>query len=122
MKDRRQPTVAAVPGGVGLGEELPVTTRTSRRTRQPVKLQRKQQPKPPYAGIAALLVVLLVLAGLVAIKIGTSGGSGGGSAHDNQPVPAPVLAALTQTSAATFDAVGKGSATQVPTAANGAPL
>lgn len=87
-----------------------------------MKLQRKQQPRPPYAGIAALLVVLLVLVGLVAIKVYSSGSSGGGSAHDNQPVPAPVLAALTQAPAATFDAVGKGSATQVPTAANGSPL
>lgn len=58
-------------------------------------------------GIIAVAVVVVAVAALIGAKL-LGAGTGGTSSRDNQPVPAAVLAAITQTPATTLDAAGAG--------------
>jgi thiol-disulfide isomerase/thioredoxin len=74
---------------------------------------------PPLLGIVSALLVFLVIVVLFGVKLATSSSA---VSSDNQPVPPPVLTEIEQISAATFDTVGKGTATIKPIVLPGPPL
>lgn len=65
-------------------------------------------------------VVVVVVLALIGVKLASNGG--GAAAADNQPVPAAVLSQLEQIPAATFNAVGRGTAGIQPVALPGPTL
>ena len=83
------------------------------------KTRRRSRSGPPLVGIASVGVVLLVIIVLIGVKLAFTNSA---ASSDNQPVPAPVLAAMEQIPAATFDTVGKGTASINPVVLPGPPL
>jgi len=105
---------------------MPTRTSSSRPQATPAKKKpagkgrARSRSGPPLVGVVALGLVLIVVIVLIGVKLASSGSGAAGS--DNQPVPAPVLAEMEQIPAATFDTVGKGTASINPVVLPGPPL